>query len=244
MFLSKLNSTGSALLYSTYVGGSSYDVGISIVVDGSGDAYVGGYTESLNFPVTPGAFQATCDNCVVNSGDAFITEVNPSGSSLLYSTYLGGSLEDAANGIALDASGDIYLAGLTISTNFPTTAGSFQPTASATSTGGFVTKFAAGSTSGTDFSLSPATGSDCPTGGNCSTSATVNRRANDDLQPPGCAGERVQRNSYVKLQRFTFTINLFRHTFLSPAKWNIGLSVHRDSYEHFRCSCGATSPAV
>lgn len=156
MFLSKLNSTGSALVYSTYVGGSNYDVGTSIVVDGSSDAYVGGYTESLNFPITSGAFQTSCDNCSQNNGDAFVVEMNPSGSALLYSTYMGGSQEDAANGIAIDANSNIYLAGQTNSTNFPTTSGSYQPTASSSSVGAFVAKFAFGSTqSGPAASVTP-----------------------------------------------------------------------------------------
>ncbi|HVB87376.1 MAG TPA: SBBP repeat-containing protein [Candidatus Dormibacteraeota bacterium] len=156
MFLTKFNSSGSAVLYSTYLGGSSYDVGTSIVVDGSGDAYVGGYTESLNFPITPGAFQTTCDACSQNNGDAFITELNPSGSALLYSTYLGGSQEDAAHGITLAPSGGVYVTGNTYSFDFPTTVGVLQRTYGGFSDG-FVTKFAVGSTqSGPAASVAPS----------------------------------------------------------------------------------------
>ncbi|HKV77687.1 MAG TPA: SBBP repeat-containing protein [Candidatus Sulfotelmatobacter sp.] len=293
-FLTKFNASGTAVSYSTYLGGSGYSVGTAVVVDAGGDAYVGGYTESLNFPLTPDAFQSACTNCTTNNGDTFLSELNASGSSLLYSTYLGGSQkiqEDAAHGIALDSNGNIYLAGQALSTNFPTTPGVFQPAASSSTIGAFVAKFAfgspaagvtpanlsfgstlAGSTSasqpvtlnntgsqaltisnigitgtdsgdfsqtnncgstvadgtsctitvifnpstsgvmaasltitddasnspqtvsltgtGTDFSLSAATGSDCPSGGNCSTSATVTagQTATYDLQVSPVSG--------------------------------------------------------
>jgi hypothetical protein len=175
VFVFKLNPTGSALLYSTLVGGSSYDSAGGITLDGSGDVYLGGQTLSQDFPVTNGAFQTQCNKCTLTnySGDAFILEMNPSGTSLLYSTYMGGSGEDYASSIALDSVGDIYVAGGAYSTDFPTTPGSFQPTSSGSPGGAFVAKFAAGSTSGTDFSLSPATGSGCPSSGNCSPSATI-----------------------------------------------------------------------
>jgi len=147
-FLTKFNPSGTVALYSTYLGGSGYSVGTAVVADGGGNTYVGGYTESLNFPVTPNAFQSACTNCTTNNGDAFLSEVNASGSSLLYSTYLGGSQkvqEDAAHGIALDSNGNIYLAGQALSTNFPTTPGVFQPTASSSTIGAFVAKFSFGS---------------------------------------------------------------------------------------------------
>jgi hypothetical protein len=116
-FVTKLNPTGSALVYSTYLGGSGSDFGNGITVDSSGDAYVTGITYSTNFPVTPGAFQTTCGG---GGSDAFVTEVNPSGSALAYSSYLGGSSYDSGNGIAVDSSGDAYVTGQTSSTNFPT----------------------------------------------------------------------------------------------------------------------------
>jgi Beta-propeller repeat/Abnormal spindle-like microcephaly-assoc'd, ASPM-SPD-2-Hydin len=144
-FLTKFNPSGTAASYSTYLGGTGYSAASGVVVDGAGNAYVGGYTESLNFPVTPDAFQSACDSCTTNNGDAFLAEVNSSGSSLLYATYLGGSQADGANGIALDSNGNIYLAGQAGSTNFPTTAGAFQPTASSSTIGAFVAKFTFGS---------------------------------------------------------------------------------------------------
>jgi hypothetical protein len=124
-FVTKLNATGSALLYSTYLGGSSYDEGHAIAVDTSDSAYVTGLTESPNFPITSGAFQTTF---LGGYSDAFVSKLNSAGSALLYSTYLAGSDIEIGYGIALDASGNAYVTGQTYSTNFPTTAGAFQTT--------------------------------------------------------------------------------------------------------------------
>jgi hypothetical protein len=121
-FVSKLNAAGSALVYSTYLGGSNSDGGYGIAVDSSGNAYVTGDTNSANFP-TMNALQA-------NSGgasDAFVAKLDATGSALLYSTYLGGSGSDGASGIAVDSSGDAYVTGGTGSSNFPTVS-PFQPT--------------------------------------------------------------------------------------------------------------------
>jgi len=121
-FVSKLNATGSALVYSTYLGGNNQDEGLGIAIDASGNAYVTGVTDSSNFPITSGAFQTS------NGGqyDTFITKLNESGSALLYSTYLGGSNDDWVAGIAIDGSGNAYVTGWTSSPDFPTTPGAFQ----------------------------------------------------------------------------------------------------------------------
>jgi Beta-propeller repeat len=121
-FVSKLNSTGSALLYSTYLGGSSDDVGYGIALDSSGNAYVTGYSGSSDFPTSPGAFQTILGGL----DNVFVSKLNSTGSALLYSTYLGGSFDEAGYGIALDSSGNAYVTGYTESNNFPTTAGAFQ----------------------------------------------------------------------------------------------------------------------
>ncbi len=123
-FVSKLNATGSALIYSTYLGGSDQDEAWGIAVDSSGNAYVTGATGSSDFPTTPGAFQTTPGG----REDAFVSKLNANGSSLLYSTYLGGSDYDAGRGIAVDASGNAYVTGSTWSDSFPTTPGAFQAT--------------------------------------------------------------------------------------------------------------------
>src|SRR5207302_298454 len=116
-FVTKLDPTGSALVYSTYLGGNTYDWGFGIAVDSGGNAYVAGMTFSANFPTTAGAFQPAA------SGGAFVTKLNPSGSALVYSTYLG--VGGGANGIAVDAAGSAYVTGAA-GENFPTTAGAFQ----------------------------------------------------------------------------------------------------------------------
>jgi hypothetical protein len=132
-FVTKLNPTGSALLYSTYLGGSSNDGGADIAVDSSGNAYVTGGTDSIDFPATPGAFQTTFGG----NRDAFATKLNATGSGLVYSTYLGGSDEDFGTSITVDELGSAYLAGLAGSVDFPTTPGAFQTTSPGS---GFVTK--------------------------------------------------------------------------------------------------------
>jgi hypothetical protein len=131
-FLLKFNAAGSALTYSTYLGGSNLDYGLSVAVESSGDAYVTGATSSTDFPTTPGAFETACKACANAASDAFVTELNPTGSALVYSTYLGGSgnskgaLGDQGFGIAIDASGNAYVTGQTYSTDFPTTLGALQ----------------------------------------------------------------------------------------------------------------------
>jgi hypothetical protein len=115
-FVAKLASGGSALLYSTYLGGSQDDVGNGIAVDAVGDAYVIGSTSSNNFP-TANAIQP---HYAGGSEDAFVAELAVDGTALIYSTYLGGSQDDTGTGIAVDAAGDAYLIGGTYSSNFPT----------------------------------------------------------------------------------------------------------------------------
>jgi len=116
-FVAKLNAAGSALVYSTYLGGSSYDCGYGIAVDSSGSAYVTGYTTSANFP-TASPLQATYG--AGGGWDAFVTKLNAAGSALVYSTYLGGSGDDFGDAIAVDSSGKAYVTGHTSSTDFPT----------------------------------------------------------------------------------------------------------------------------
>jgi hypothetical protein len=123
-FVAELAANGSSLVYSTYLGGGSYDQGNGVAVDGSGNTFVAGFTRSSDFP-TVAALQGTCGSCPTMN-DAFVVEIGAGGSPLLYSTYLGGSAEDKATSIALDSSGNAYLTGLTSSTNFPTTSGAFK----------------------------------------------------------------------------------------------------------------------
>ena len=132
-FVTKINASGSALVYSTYLGGGNQDFSYGIAVDGSGNAYVTGSTSSTNFP-TANALQST----IRGSTNAFVTEINAGASALVYSTYLGGNASDAGRGIAVDASGNAYVTGDTTSSNFPT-ANALQSTL-AGSENAFVTK--------------------------------------------------------------------------------------------------------
>jgi hypothetical protein len=127
-FVAKLSADGSALVYSTYLGGTTTDLGTAIAVDPLGNAYVSGFTDSSDLPVTPGAFQPTYGG----RRDTFIAKLNPSGSSFVYCTFLGGTDDDAHvtgdifGGIAADSSGNAYVTGTTSSIDFPTSPGAFQ----------------------------------------------------------------------------------------------------------------------
>jgi hypothetical protein len=136
-FVTKLNPTGSGLVYSTYLGGSSFDIGNAITLDAGGNVYVAGPTDSTDFPTTAGAFATN-----FNGGfeDAFVTKLNATGSALVYSTYLGGDSDDGANATAVDAAGNAVVAGFTSSTNFPTSVLAFDTTFNGGPEDGFVTK--------------------------------------------------------------------------------------------------------
>ncbi len=116
-FVTKLNSFGSALVYSTYLGGGSFDSALGVTVDGAGSAYVTGRTQSNNFPATSGAFDTTANG----SGDAFVTKLGPGGATLMYSTLLGGSNNDVGVRIVVDHLVTAYVVGSTLSNNFPFT---------------------------------------------------------------------------------------------------------------------------
>lgn len=136
VFVAKISPTGNTLAYSTYIGGSQYDEGVSLAIDSAGSAYVVGSTNSSNFP------KLNPYDLFYNGGmDAFFAKLNPTGSGLVFSTWLGEGGEDFGTGIAVDATGAIYVTGYTNSTNFPTRnaylydwMGGFD---------GFVTKFTA-----------------------------------------------------------------------------------------------------
>ncbi len=132
-FAAKLDPSGSKLNYLTYLGGGYNDGGTAIAVDSSGDAYITGFTDSPNFPVTPGALQSKSAGdggigLYLFYGDAFLAVVNPTGTALYYSSYYGGNEDERTFGLALDSSGTVYIVGNTVSTNLPTTANAFQKT--------------------------------------------------------------------------------------------------------------------
>ena len=117
-FVSVLNSSGTGLIYSTYLGGSVSSLVAGIAVDSSGNAYVTGAAQDLDFPTTAGAFQTAVKKSVVNLYSDFVAKVNPTGTAQVYSTYLAGSGSDSIGGIAVDSSGTAFIAGVTTSTDF------------------------------------------------------------------------------------------------------------------------------
>jgi hypothetical protein len=152
-FVTKLNAAGSALAYSTYLGGSgnegfagaTIDAPTSDVdVDSAGNAYVTGETASSNFPVTAGAWDTSYNGPVAanSGGDAYVTKLNATGSALDYSTFLGAAARDRGTAIAVDSAGSAYVAGNTESSGFPFTAGAYDTTYNAV-VDGFVTKLSA-----------------------------------------------------------------------------------------------------
>ncbi len=135
VFVTKLNATGSAPTYSTFLGDNGADRGFGITFDASGSAYVTGETQSNDFPTTLGAFDT-----VRNGNDAFVTKLNATGTApLSYSTFLGGTSSETGFGIALDSTGNAYVTGETTSTTFPTTVGAFDTSFNGNSDA-FVTK--------------------------------------------------------------------------------------------------------
>ena len=150
-FVSKLNATGTAMLFSTRFGSAldgtvpGYQLGstTAIALDFDGNAYLTGFTSSSDFPTTSGAFQSVCGNNESwwEARDAFVTKLNATGTELVYSTCLGGRNFEEGVAIAVDLAGNAYVAGRTLSADFPTTPGAFQAGPEAETFGGaFVTK--------------------------------------------------------------------------------------------------------
>jgi beta-propeller repeat-containing protein len=149
VIVTKLNPTGSALVYSTLLGGSGTDFADTVAVDATGHAFVAGQTVpdtspgATPFPTAGGAYTNTSND--PGYGNAFVTELNPSGNALVYSSVFGGSDQEEVRAIALDSAGAAYVGGYTASTGnaataFPASAGAYQTTFGGTSRDGFVTK--------------------------------------------------------------------------------------------------------
>ena len=128
VFVTKINPTGTALVYSTHLGGGADDEAMAIAVDAPGNAYVTGQTESPDFPTTAGAFRIQCVAIdaklpigkICLGGDVFVSKLSPDGAALVYSTYLNGSGFEVGRAIAVDAKGSVHVTGLTTSKDFPT----------------------------------------------------------------------------------------------------------------------------
>src|SRR5258706_1750879 len=145
IFVTKIDGTGGNVVYSTYVGGSGLDRGDGIAIDSSGNAYVVGRVgdTSINFPTTAGALATTYRG---GDFDGVLFKLNPQGNALAYSTFIGGEDNDSTEGVAVDASGNVYITGGTRSSGFPLTASAFQ-SFRAGDTDAYLTKLnAAGST--------------------------------------------------------------------------------------------------
>ncbi|MFC1683588.1 SBBP repeat-containing protein [Candidatus Zixiibacteriota bacterium] len=139
-YVAKLNQSGSALDFCTYLGGSDADFGIAIRTDSSGQVYIGGGTRSSNFPVTYGAYDTLLNG---SRYDGFVAKLTTTGNVLEYATYLGGNLNDDIWSIEIDAAGSVYLTGETDSPNFPVTYGAFDTTKNDT-TDAYVSKLSPG----------------------------------------------------------------------------------------------------
>jgi len=135
-FVAKLNATGTAAVYSTYLGGAREDYGRGVALDANANAYVAGSTDSFDFPTTPGVYRSTFAG---GWDDPFVTKLDAAG-RLVFSTYLGGSRDDRASGIAVDANGLAYVVGTTLSLDFATTPGAFQRTYGGGAYDGYVLK--------------------------------------------------------------------------------------------------------
>ncbi|MFB3897893.1 MAG: SBBP repeat-containing protein, partial [bacterium] len=124
----KLNPKGTGLVYSTCLGGSNTEWDYGIAVDNNGYAFISGFTQSTDFPITPGAFDTSYNGGDPYNWDGFVTKLNPEGTALVYSTYLGGSKDDQPYALAIDTAGNAYITGFTKSSDFPTTPGAYNTT--------------------------------------------------------------------------------------------------------------------
>jgi uncharacterized protein (TIGR02145 family) len=149
-YVTKINSSGSALIYSTFIGGNAIEYQSGIAIDGYNNVVIAGSTYSSNYPTTVGCF----DNTFNGSSDGFVTKLNSNGTALIFSTYFGGNNHDGVSSSVFDGNGDIYITGGTASSDFYTTSGSYDENLSGTSDG-FVAKL---NSSGTSLLLSTLIG--------------------------------------------------------------------------------------
>jgi hypothetical protein len=202
-FITKLNPTGSALVYSTYLGGNSLDGGTAIAVDSAGRAYVTGFTSSTNFP-TVAAFQQSFAEGLF---DGFVAKLNAAGSALDYSSYIGGSGVDSGFGIVADASGNAYLMGITDSFDYPTV-NPLQPSYGGGSSDVFVVKISSGpALDGADIQGKNllVRGNGFDQGAKILIDGQAQKTKNDNQNPAGLligkkAGKKIKKDKTVRLQ--------------------------------------------
>ena len=195
-YVSKINSNATALIYSTFLGGTGDSDGYSIDIDHDGNAYISGGALN-NFPTTTGAFDRTS-----NGGwDAYISILNSTGSALIYSTYIGGTLDDRSymNNLTVDNNGNIYLVGNTKSANFPTTSGAYQ-TVNQGGTDTFILKLNPAGTGSSDMIYSTYLGGS----GDDASGLSIDLDTNGTLSYPG----------YTTSSNFPLTPGCFQSTYM------------------------------
>jgi hypothetical protein len=261
VFVAKINSDGTSVLYATYLGGtptplrrgseSPIDFGYGITVDSQGHAYITGATSSSNFPTTSGSFQPNLratDNTAI---DAFVTKLTPSGGGLVYSTFLGGDSQDYGQSIAIDMFGNAYVAGQTCSENFPVTAGAFQ-TSRGAGCAAFITKLNATGSSlayssylgGSDNSIAHSVQVDAS--GHAFVAGAT--RAEDFPTTPGAfmpahpGGDFIDLFTGFVLKMTAEGSGLIYSTFLGGTKRDIIFNLVLDGFGHAYASGGTMSP--
>ena len=139
IFVTEVNPTATAFVYSAVIGGTGVDQGTALAIDGSGNAYIAGTTTSTDFPVTQGALE-TASNITGSNTRGVIAKIAAGGASVAFATYLGGTGSEQMAGLALDYAGNIFVTGLTTSSNFPTTSGSYLAPINGSANAVFITK--------------------------------------------------------------------------------------------------------
>jgi hypothetical protein len=200
-FAVKLNAIGNLMVYSTYLGGSGFDAATAIAVDAAGNAYIAGDTQSTDFPLSN-----PVQSVFGGKTDAFVTRLTPAG-AISFSTYLGGNNDEHVGGVAVDASGGIYLAGGTLSANFPVAAA--LQAANGGSQDAFVTKI---STSPAQLVYSTYLGG---TGGQIGTPEQANAIAVDSAGSAYVAGVTNSANFPVTAGAFQTTFNGVQDAFVT-----------------------------
>lgn len=256
-FVTKLNPAGTALIYSTYLGGTGYDLGLGLAVDGAGNAYVTGLTASTDFPTTTSAYQPTFGGGVDRPelfemrSDAFLTKLDATGSNLLYSTYLGGADNELGLGVALDGSGNVYMVGRTRSTNLPTAGTPLQSTFGGGDTDAFVAKIDTTASGAASLVYSTYLGGSGGDGGNgvvvdgSGQATIIGRTASTDLPMGALAAFQASNGGGV--DAFVARLNatgsaLLYATYLGGTGDERGLGIARDGSNNVYVTGHTSSP--
>ncbi len=239
VFVLKMNADGSELVYSTYVGGDDEDEGHSIVADSTGNAYVTGSTNSSNFPLA-GAIQTTKGV----DEDVFVFKIGSAGDTILYSTYVGGDGDDGGESIAIDANGNAYVTGFTTSTDFPL-ANAYQDTYGGGSFDAFLFKI---DSSGSTFLYSTFLGGNGDDGSYCVTVDLVDEvyvtgHTFSSNFPVVNAFQSTNAGEYdVFLVKFNSTgTGLMYSTYIGGSGWDQGISIVIDTGGNARMTGQTTS---